>query len=565
MKGSILRGSLSGGCDVRLDVGQSIEDIKVGTFCVIEGRRYDFFSMVVDESIEAVNPKALYETADNSPILSDIVHGTGIIEEIKLQPMVLIDKEDDEPITNLNRSEKIRPVKSIPSHLSLVREAYKEDVYNIFGEPDDTHFYVGTPLDMDDIEVCIDLEKFIERSNGIFGKSGTGKTFYTRLMLCGMIRSKLCNVLVFDMHSEYGWAGIDEDKNRGEAKGLKQLFGSEVAIFTLDPDSSRNRGVRPDFVVEIPYSSIEPEDIALVGDELNLNATALESIYILQKHLGRDWLVSFLNMDAPGIEQFAESTGAHVGAMQALQRKLFQLQKLPFIKENPADDAVKRIMEYIDNGMNVVLEFGHQKSMLAYMLVANILTRRIHALYVERSEKALGKKEAENTPLVIVIEEAHKFLNPEASRQTIFGMIAREMRKNNVTLLVVDQRPSGIDAEIHSQFGTKITALLTEEKDIESVLCGTNNAKMLRNVLASLDTKQQALILGHAVPMPVVIRTRTYDEKFYNDITSGNRPKRGALSKMKGSFASGQGEEYGSELPPSGKDFEDLMKELYGE
>jgi hypothetical protein len=25
-----------------------------------------------------------------------------------------------------------------------------------------------------------------------------------------------------------------------------------------------------------------------------------------------------------------------------------------------------------------------------------------------------------------------------------------------------------------------------------------------------LDTRQQALILGHAVPMPVVVRTRTY-------------------------------------------------------
>ena len=30
----------------------------------------------------------------------------------------------------------------------------------------------------------------------------------------------------------------------------------------------------------------------------------------------------------------------------------------------------------------------------------------------------------------------------------------------------------------------------------------------LRNVLAKLDTRQQALILGHAVPMPVVVRTR---------------------------------------------------------
>jgi uncharacterized protein len=33
-------------------------------------------------------------------------------------------------------------------------------------------------------------------------------------------------------------------------------------------------------------------------------------------------------------------------------------------------------------------------------------------------------------------------------------------------------------------------------------------------VLARLETKRQALILGHAVPMPIVIRTRDYRELY---------------------------------------------------
>ena len=40
----------------------------------------------------------------------------------------------------------------------------------------------------------------------------------------------------------------------------------------------------------------------------------------------------------------------------------------------------------------------------------------------------------------------------------------------------------------------------------------------LKSVLAKLDSKQQALLLGHAVPMPVVVRTRAYDAQFYRDI-----------------------------------------------
>jgi DNA helicase HerA-like ATPase len=315
--------------------------------------------------------------------------------------------------------------------------------------------------------------------------------------------------------------------------------------------------VRPDFVVEIPYRSIDAEDIAMVWEELNLNQTALEVIYVLQKHFAADWLFKFLNMPASEIVSFAEETGSHAGALQALQRKLIKLQKLPFIKENPVDDAVLRIMQYIDNGMNVVLEFGHQRSMLAYMLVANILTRRIHELYVMRSEKALSSEALDNTPLVIVIEEAHKFLNRETGRQSIFGMIAREMRKNNVTLLVVDQRPSEIDPEVLSQLGTKIIALLTEDKDIDSVLSGANHARMLKNVLATLDTKQQALILGHAVPMPVVIRTRTYGEDFYSDMHMRNKK----MSGLKGNL-SRNAVETGHNL--QGKEFEDMLKELYG-
>ena len=36
---------------------------------------------------------------------------------------------------------------------------------------------------------------------------------------------------------------------------------------------------------------------------------------------------------------------------------------------------------------------------------------------------------------MITIEEAHKFLDPAIAGHTIFGTIARELRKYNVTLL----------------------------------------------------------------------------------------------------------------------------------
>ena len=55
----------------------------------------------------------------------------------------------------------------------------------------------------------------------------------------------------------------------------------------------------------------------------------------------------------------------------------------------------------------------------------------------------------------------------------IFGTIARELRKYSVTLLVVDQRPSSIDADVMSQIGTRVTALLNDDKDIDAVIVAT--------------------------------------------------------------------------------------------
>ncbi len=94
------------------------------------------------------------------------------------------------------------------------------------------------------------------------------------------------------------------------------------------------------------------------------------------------------------------------------------------------------------------------------------LSRAVHEEWTRRMDAALFDSAKEPHPLVITIEEAHKFLSPELAKQSIFGTIAREMRKYNVTLLIVDQRPSGIDDEVLSQLGTRVTCLLSDERAI---------------------------------------------------------------------------------------------------
>ena len=213
--------------------------------------------------------------------------------------------------------------------------------------------------------------------------------------------------------------------------------------------------------------------------------------------------------------------GENPGTLGALRRRLSQLQRFGFMSEHSTGgSAVRQVLEHLQDNRHVVLEFGsYGDNITAYLLVANLITRRIHAEYRERTEKALAEGKPQPTPLLITIEEAHRFLDPGVVGQTIFGTIAREMRKYRVTLLVVDQRPSGIDGEVLSQVGTRIVCQLDNDRDVDAVLTGAPGSRELKTVLSRLESQQQSLMFGHALPMPVVVRTRAYDESFYADMS----------------------------------------------
>lgn len=508
--GIVIEGSLDKGVDVKLDSSVSVEDMAVGRYITIEGQKRRFFGMITDVSLGVTDQQITLAPPDMAdPFIAEVLAGTSTYGTIHVSPMLTISSEAVGP----------EPVKTVPSHFSTVNLASQDDIELVFGGEDEKRFYIGTPLDME-TKICLDLPELVKRSNGIFGKSGTGKTFLTRILLIGMLQKSQAVNLIFDMHSEYGWAGTSEAGR--SVKALKQLFPSKVAVFTLDEENSRRRRVSTDFVVKIGYDEIEPEDISLLRQTLNLTEPAVEAVYQLHRRFGRNWLQGTLDMkDSEETGELLKELSIHESTFQNLQRGLATIGRLPFVLPHAPDNAVKRILNSLDQGMNVVLEFGRYRDITAYVLVANMLARRIYAQYQERMEKAMGEDIAKPQPLVITIEEAHKFLNPEVASQTIFGTIAREMRKYNVTLLVIDQRPSGIDTEVMSQLGTKITCLLDNERDIDSVLAGVSGKSALKSVLSRLESRQQALIFGHAVPMPVVIKTREYGStQSYRDFTN---------------------------------------------
>ena len=514
--GLVVDGTFNVGLTVRLDPQTTTEHLRIGDFVVIEGQRNRYFSLISDIHLRATDPRLLADPPrDASPFVAEALAGTSTYATVEVRPMLMLEKSDEgDPQALLEQQTGPQPVKTIPMHFAELRQATEVDFAAVFGKEGGLNFAMGTPVTMD-IPICLKLARFVERSNGIFGQSGTGKSFLARLVLCGVIKSKAAVNLIFDMHDEYSFDKQTEDKRW--VKGLRQLFGSQVLVYSLDEEVGRQTGRNVDVTLKIGLNQIEEADIVLLSEELNLRQTAEATIGLLRDAFHSQWLLRLLDMTPEELEGFCQQHGAHPASTASLQRNLKRLQRQGYVVKEAPFSALDDMVEALDRGKHVILQFGRHNSVLDYVLVSNLVTRRVRQRYEEKMRHYEETKamEDEPRPLMITIEEAHKFLNPSVARHTTFGTIAREMRKYNVTLLVVDQRPSSIDPEVMSQLGTRISGKLTDERDIEAVLTGVSNRSALRGALESLDTRQQILVMGHALPMPIMMRTRQYDELFY--------------------------------------------------
>lgn len=538
--GYIVGGGLKEGFRVRLTV--PADQVQEGSFVVCEGGRFRYYGLITDLQLGATDPRFADEKTERMrPAVQRTLLGKTLYTTLSMYPTLLLDRGPEVGTPErraweqrLERGEEQpgpKPVKTVPAHHADVRLADEADVAQIFGERGAGMFTIGYTIEQG-YPVRLDLGKFVRRSSGIFGATGTGKSFLTRIVLAGLMREDIAAALVFDMHNEYAFDDLDTDKDQ-TVRGLQSLFGQKVQVAALGT-GALVRGHNPDFTLELRLSDFQIGDILLLSEALNLTDTAPVTLNALERSFGRDWFAQFMKLEPGAIETDPESgrtfpadnsvaawarrNNIHEKAAEALHRKLKLIFDKPYVREHPAGDAVQAIVDKLEHGRHVVLGFGAYESDQDYLLVSNILTRRIREHWVKKTEQFKSMGETAPRPLLIAIEEAHKLLNPHLASQTPFGIIARELRKYYVTLLIVDQRPSGIDDEVMSQLGTRITGWLGDEDDIRAVLTGLAGREQLRGMLARLQEKEEVLVLGWGVRMPIPVRSRRYEESFYREM-----------------------------------------------
>ena len=483
--GEIVAASVIDGLVAKLQL-HNPEELRIAYPVIVEGARYDFYCLVEDVINE---PSDIADQLAGSSI-SDVVvprsethEGYGgpiFYSKAKLRMIQLIERE----------TKDLSEPQTIPPYFSACRHATREDVERIY-EVTETSATLGTITGIEPFYVQLNMAKLVEKPFAIFGRTGTGKSILNKLVCVGILARSVGSVLIFDMHGEYGIYSQTDD-----TQGLKFFFPHKVEIFSLDP---KNKEAKP-FVLDT--REITPNDLVVALQDFT--PPMVDTLYQIDKSRGGRDLITALR------EATMESLGqerTHEMSLQGLKRRIGRLDRLPFLKEmkEGQKDAFHHILAAIREGKSVVLDFGdYGTEQMVYLFVANILSRRIFDLYTERNE--------EFPRLVLFLEEAHKFLDPNiAPFAPTFSRLARETRKFNLILALVDQRPARISDEVRSQLANRLVMSLKEPSDVEAALAGVPDKKMWENIIAKLPLRTVAVI-GDAIRIPTVIDVLGYDD-----------------------------------------------------
>jgi Predicted ATPase len=183
---------------------------------------------------------------------------------------------------------------------------------------------------------------------------------------------------------------------------------------------------------------------------------------------------------------------------------LLGFNNLPENYSSIVDNIESFLTSTTDNILRISFE-DIPSSFSAKEIVANALAS--YLLYKARNKDFI------NTPTVLVVDEAHQFLNKnikdeffEVQSLEAFDLIAKECRKYGLFLCLATQMPRDIPIGTLSQMGTFIVHRLINEKDKQSIENAASSAN--KNALSFLPIlgEGEALLVGVDFPMPLLIK-----------------------------------------------------------
>lgn len=436
-----------------------------------------------------------------------------------------------------------RGVAAYPGLDDPVHFSTTEDLLTVFPEPDEQHIPLGRLSASEGVTVSLDLDALVLRHSAVVGATGSGKTSAVASTLQGLVRGgwEGANIVVIDPHGEYARAletsasvrGVLESEERALNVPFWALPADEILrVFVGSPGGGVARRfselvteARRDFVekcdwlqldsAEITSDTPVPFDIYDVWYKLEYENTATyqtkddESTVQLEDH-GES-----ASLKPPKFKHYGQGStpphrgsrfGSHGNTPSQLRLGLLD-PRLKFLHRVPApykgsDPLILAMREWLGGTKAIsVLDFSGVPTHAADVAIGAILTLLFEIALRSRPDgPGIGRPQ----PILLVLEEAHRYLGEYASAGTrdATSRIAREGRKYGIGLMLVSQRPSELPDTALSQCGTLIALRLTNSTDQGRIRAALPDAvDGLGAVLPSLRTGE-AIVSGEAVTLP---------------------------------------------------------------
>jgi uncharacterized protein len=437
-----------------------------------------------------------------------------------------------------------RGVGSYPGLDDPVHFATPDQLRAVFPSADQYHLRLGRLAAAEEVPVCLDASRFVVRHAAIVGSTGSGKTSAVASLLQNLVRGgwQAANIVVIDPHGEYAQAVTDSASVRsvlaeGE-HGLRVPYwalpaADIIRIFAGGPGGATFAGrfvelvgdARRKFVRDAQWLTLDPTavtadtpvpfDIRPIWHKLDSENRATctnkaDPSTICQTDPGSAPNLKPAQFRAYG----AGGQPPHKGSMYGVYGTTPDLlrlglldPKLRFFQE-PAgttqgpDPLVEVMQDWLGAERPIsVLDFSGVPSIAADLAIGVILSLLFEvSLRCEPDGPGIGRP----SPVLVVLEEAHRYLGEGASTLTrdSANRIAREGRKYGIGLLLVTQRPTELPKTALAQCGTLISLRLSSSDDQSTIRAALpDTVAGLAAVLPSLRTGE-AVISGEAVVLP---------------------------------------------------------------
>jgi len=352
---------------------------------------------------------------------------------------------------------------------------------------------------------------------GMFGMTGSGKTNCELILNARIIDSSPRTVgLIFDFAGQ-----LLEGKGIRPQRGLRDhpLFHTRIKYY-----SAREKKML------IGLHTIQPQKLYTFFPDITRHQIRLaQKLYM---KLGSNWIEQ--SQEAYGRDGYkgvAEHTNYKSKAViDALMLKLSSLS--PDLFPPSSYSFVDDVVQNVSKGVTCLVDISGISFEDQHHITC--LTASSVAFHYKRMWEDDFEEWKKLPTLLITLEEAHEFLDPEV-RKTIFSDIALTYRKYRVGLNAVTPRPSRINPNVFAELWTKVIMKTELRRDRDYLTQNTPYLEYSDTEVKMLDVGEALLVsepkIRFAVPIKVTHYPEYLDEREKEDYGLPESPRLSDMEK----------------------------------